>query len=72
MLANLKDKLLWLLGGAVAMTLAFWHLTRRPKTSKAKVDAALAEDRAERVKVEVVPTDIDEVRKRLRERGLLK
>jgi hypothetical protein len=72
MLANLKDKLLWLLGGAVAMALAFWGLTRRPKTSKAKIDAALEEDRAERVKVEVVPTDIDEVRKRLRERGLLK
>lgn len=72
MLANLKDKLLYLAAGAVAMALAFWHLTRRPKSSKAKVDAAIAELRAKEVKVEVVPTNIDEVRKRLRERGLIK
>lgn len=34
MWSSLKEKLLWLLGGAVAMALAFWHLTRRRSPAK--------------------------------------
>lgn len=69
---NLKEKFLWLFGGALAMALAFRHLTRSLKSSKAKIDAAIEEERAQKVKVEAVPDSIEEVRKRLRERGLLK
>ncbi len=47
---------------AFAALVVFWFFSRRPKTNKAKINAALEEERARNVKVEKVPDSIEEVR----------
>ncbi len=78
MFSGLKEKLLWLLGGfgiTAALTLACLLRRRSGPSNKEvdlRVDAAVEKAKSDAVVAEPVPTDINEVKKKLRERGLIR
>ncbi len=68
MLSSLK----WIGVGACLGAIVLWRLLRKPRPAlKQEVDAAVEREKANVVKAEPVPTDLNEVKKRLREKGLL-
>lgn len=74
MIRNLVDKLKWIGIGVCVGALVLWRLLRQrgpAPVQKKELEAALEKERADRVVVEPVPVDLAEVKKKLRERGLL-
>lgn len=73
-LRNLMSSLKWMAVGAAVGVLVLWKLWRQKPApaQKKEIEAAVERAKADAVKAEPVPTDLNEVKKRLREKGLLR
>lgn len=72
-LRNLMSSVKWMAIGAAVGALVLWKLWRQKPApaQKKEVEAAVEREKADAVKAEPVPTDLNEVKRRLRDKGLI-